>query len=89
MKYYFEEFAEDDMRVFAVVIALEIIGEAAENVSLEIKQIYPSIPWKEMARTRDKLIHSYFGVDLDVVWKTVHNNLPVLKNQTFEVLKNM
>lgn len=75
----FDAFVEDEMRVFAVVRALEIIGEAAKNVPLEIKENYPSVPWKEMARTRDKLIHSYFGVDLNVVWKTVNKNLPPLK----------
>ena len=85
----FEEFVEDDMRVFAVVRALEIIGEAAKNVPLEIKTNYPSVPWKEMARTRDKLIHSYFGVDLNVVWRTVNNNLPTLKDQISEILKDL
>jgi uncharacterized protein with HEPN domain len=85
----FEEFIEDDMRVFAVVRALEIIGEAAKNVSPNIKTNYPSIPWKEMARTRDKLIHSYFGVDLNVVWRTVSSNLPPLKDQISEILKDL
>jgi len=85
----FEAFAEDEMRVFAVVRALEIIGEAAKNVPLEIKENYPSVPWKEMARTRDKLIHSYFGVDLNVVWKTVSQNLPPLKSQICEILKDL
>jgi uncharacterized protein with HEPN domain len=85
----FEEFIEDDMRVFAVVRALEIIGEVAKNVSPEIKTNYPSVPWKEMARTRDKLIHSYFGVDLNVVWRTVNSNLPPLKDQISEILKDL
>jgi len=85
----FEAFAEDEMRVFAVIRALEIIGEAAKNVPLEIKENYPSVPWKEMARTRDKLIHSYFGVDLNVVWKTISKNLPPLKDQISEILKDL
>ncbi|AAM03555.1 TPA: DUF86 domain-containing protein [Methanosarcina acetivorans] len=85
----FDAFVEDEMRVFAVVRALEIIGEAAKNVPLEIKENYPSVPWKEMARTRDKLIHSYFGVDLNVVWKTVNKNLPPLKDQISEILKDL
>jgi len=85
----FEAFAENDMRVFAVVRALEIIGEAAKNVPVNIKENYPSVPWKEMAGTRDKLIHSYFGVDLNVVWKTIIKNLPPLKEQISEILKDL
>ena len=67
----FEAFAEDEMRVFAVARALEIIGEAAKNVPMDLKENYPSVPWKEMTGTRDKLIHFYFGVNLNVVWKTI------------------
>jgi uncharacterized protein with HEPN domain len=83
----FEAFAEDEMRVFAVVRALEIIGEAAKNVPMDLKEKYPSVPWKEMAGTRDKLIHLYFGVNLNVVWKTVVKDLPPLKEQIAEILR--
>lgn len=85
----FEAFAEDEMRVFAVVRALEIIGEAAKNIPVDVKENYPSVPWKEMAGTRDKLIHFYFGVNLNVVWKTIIRDLPPLKEQISEILKDL
>lgn len=85
----FEAFAEDEMRVFAVVRALEIIGEAAKNVPMDLKENYPSVPWKEMVGTRDKLIHFYFGVNLNVVWKTIIKDLPPLKEQIVEILRDL
>lgn len=63
-KISFEAFSEDEMRIFAVVRALEIIGEAAKSVPMDLKEKYPLVPWKEMAGTLDKLIHFYFGVNL-------------------------
>lgn len=85
----FEAFAEDEMRVFAVVRALEIIGEATKNVPMDLKENYPSVPWKEMAGTRDKLIHFYFGVNLNVVWKTIIKDLPPLKEQIAEIRRDL
>jgi len=63
-----EEFERDKKTQFAVIRALEIIGEAAKAIPEEFKKKHPEVPWKEMARMRDKLIHAYFGVDLQVVW---------------------
>jgi len=63
----YEEFLNNMMVIDAVVRNLEIIGEATKNLSKEIKSQYPEIPWKEMAGMRDKLIHEYFGIDLDIV----------------------
>lgn len=75
----FAQFAADDKTVFAVVRSLEIIGEATKKVPKPIRNRYPSIPWQEMAGIRDKLIHEYFGVKLEAVWKTVQQDLPDLK----------
>ena len=75
----YEEFLNNMMVIDAVVRNLEIIGEATKNLSKEIKSQYPEIPWKEMAGIRDKLIHEYFGIDLDIVWKTIKYRLPELK----------
>jgi uncharacterized protein with HEPN domain len=71
-----EEFEADDKTVFAVVRALEIVGEASKNVSAEIQDRAPEVPWRAMAGMRDKLIHAYAGVNLAVVWRTVHEELP-------------
>jgi len=69
---------EDEMLTLALTRLLEIIGEAAKNVPEEIKVSYPNIPWRVIGSTRDRLIHGYFDVDLDVVWDIVTNELPSL-----------
>lgn len=74
----FEEFRDNDEKVYAVIRALEVIGEAAKNVPLQMRKRNPSIPWRVVAGMRDKLIHGYFGVDLERVWETVRDDLPPL-----------
>lgn len=75
----FEDFKSDDKTVFAVIRALEIIGEAAKKIPQPLKDKYPQIPWREISGMRDKLIHGYFGVDLKVVWDTIKIDIPDLK----------
>lgn len=74
----FEEFRCNDEKVYAVIRALEVIGEAAKNVPAQIRKQYAAVPWRIVAGMRDKLIHGYFGVDLERVWGTVHDDLPPL-----------
>ena len=72
----FEQFAKSTLVIDAVVRNFEIIGEATKNIPEEIKRENPLIKWKEMAGMRDKLAHEYFGVDIDILWKTSINRLP-------------
>lgn len=74
----FAEFEKDERSAFAVMRALEIVGEAAKGVPALIRDRAPEVPWVEMAGMRDKLIHGYQGVDLHVVWRTVHEDLPAV-----------
>ena len=74
-----QAFADDEKTLFATVRALEIIGEAAKQVPDEGRQRAPELPWREIARMRDRLIHHYFRVDPEVVWKTVREDLPTLR----------
>lgn len=65
----------------AVVRNLEIVGEAAKRISVATRDSSPDIPWKVIAGMRDKLIHEYFGVNLEIVWLVVEKDLPVLWRQ--------
>jgi len=82
-----EEFSKNKEKQYAILKALEIIGEAAKNLSKELKARHGEIPWRDIAGMRDKLIHAYFGVKLELVWETVHRKLPELKNQISNILK--
>ena len=75
----YETFAGNDVMIDAVVRELEIIGEAARNLSVPFVEKHPEIPWSRIRRMRNILIHEYFGVSLKVVWDTSHSNLPQLK----------
>lgn len=75
----FDEFSADDKTVFAVVRALEIVGEPAKKIPPEIRTLRQDIPWREIAGMRDKLTHDYFGVDVAVIWRTVSEDVPLLR----------
>lgn len=75
----YDAFVEDDKTLSAVVRKLEIIGEAVKQLPESFTQQHTTIPWKQIAVMRDKLIHFYFGVDPLLVWQTIQNRLPELK----------
>jgi len=75
-----QDFNNSELIQDAVIRNIEIIGEATKKISKDLKSQYREIPWKEMSGMRDKLIHDYFGVDVDVVWKTVNEDIPYLKS---------
>lgn len=75
----FDAFAANDEKVFAVMQALEIIGEAVKNLPKSIRQRYPEVRWRDVAGMRDKLIHQYFRVNVRLLWETVRKDLPSLQ----------
>lgn len=85
----FDEFVKDNKTSSAVVRKLEVIGEASKNIPGEIQNKYKDIPWRDMARMRDKIIHFYFGVDYKIVWKVIKERLPQLKPRIKEVIENL
>ena len=76
----------DRMLVLSLVKELEIIGEAAGKVSAEVRAQYNAIPWQDISGMRNRLIHVYFDIDLDVVWTTVTKDLPLLKAELEKIL---
>jgi uncharacterized protein with HEPN domain len=84
-----EDFANSKDSRDACIRRLEIIGEAVKNISQETKNKYPKIEWKQIAGTRDRIIHAYFDVDLDIVWDILTKNLPVLKKEMLIIEKNL
>jgi len=85
----YEGFIADRKTVDAVIRNFEIIGEATKHVPLTVRREYPKVPWRDMAGMRDKLIHGYFGVQLDVVWKTIKERLPEVQPLVVEALAKM
>jgi uncharacterized protein with HEPN domain len=77
----FEDFQNDRKTVDAVIRNLEIIGEAANNIPQELKNSYSIIPWRDMISMRNKIMHEYFGVDTEIMWKTIQEDLPSLKTK--------
>lgn len=80
---------EDRKTQDAVVRNLEIIGEATKRVSLNLKTAHPDIAWKPIAGMRDKLIHDYFGVNVQLVWDVVERDLPPFYEKLKELLKTL
>jgi len=74
----FDKFKQDDKTIFAVIRALEIVGEAVKNIPADVRTQFPEVPWKDIAGMRDKLIHEYFGADQKTVWDTVQKDIPAL-----------
>lgn len=64
----------------AVCRSLEIIGEASNKIHPDLKQKYTYVPWRELTDIRNKIIHHYFGIDYDIIWDTITNDIPILKN---------
>ena len=83
----YKEFLKDKKTQDAVVRNIEIIGEATKNISITIQNKNPDVPWSDMARTRDKIIHFYFGVNYDIVWDVVKEELPKVLKEIRGIIK--
>lgn len=78
----------DRMLVLSLIKEIEIIGEAASKISVELKTKYSEIPWVDIVGMRNKLIHGYFEVNLDILWETIDKDLIELHKQLQVIIKN-
>ena len=83
----FESFSKDKKTQSAVIRELEIIGEASKNMPRDVRDTFHEVPWSDMSRMRDKLIHGYFIVNLEILWKTVKERIPEIKPKIEKLLK--
>jgi uncharacterized protein with HEPN domain len=84
----YDEFCKNQMVIDAVVRNIEILGEAAKKVSNDLKIKYQEIEWREITRTRDKIIHFYFGVSLSIIWDIITTDIPILKDKPKNLVKS-
>jgi len=83
----FDDFVHDLKTQDAIIRNLEVIGEATKQISPKLKEKYQSIPWKMIACTRDRLIHGYFGVNIDIVWEIATIDAPALEHEIKQIKK--
>lgn len=84
----FEQFEADFRINFAVVRALEIIGEATKRLPVDVRESYSDIPWRNMAGMRDRIVHGYDSINLPIVWHVVKTDIPALKPQIRQILQD-
>lgn len=83
-----KDLEDDEMLVLALTRLVEIIGEASTHISDNVRETMPDIPWKQMIGMRNRLIHGYYDIDNDVLWKTIQNNLPTLVESLAPYIEN-
>ena len=84
--YEFIQFKKDYKTVDAVIRNFQIIGEAAKNLPIEIKEQYSNVPWDEMYSLRNRISHAYFGIDYEIIWDIIVNYLPKNKMEIEKIL---
>ena len=81
------DFLKDELKQNAIIRKLEVIGEATKNIPSSFRNKYPLIEWSKIAGLRDKLIHHYFGINLERVWTIIRRDLPDLKKKINAILE--
>ncbi len=85
----FNSFIENSMMKFACIKQMEIIGEASNHISEDIKSNFSSIEWGQIVGMRNVFVHEYFGVDSSIVWEILKGDIPELKEKILEILKSL
>lgn len=84
-----DSFADDDKVQDAVLRRIQIIGEAVKNLPEDLRAAHPQVPWRRIAGTRDKVVHDYFGIDIELVWIVVESQLPGLAVDIRSILDSL
>lgn len=87
--YDFEKFKRDEEKIDAVVRNVEVIGEAANNLTRDLRSNTPQIEWRKIIATRNRIIHGYATVDLEIIWNITQNDLPKLKTEVEKILESL
>jgi len=85
----YEEFLSNSLLQDAVIRQLEVMGEAARNLSADLQNEYPAIPWRQMISLRNRMIHAYFNVNLQIIWEIIQGDIPNLKQDMMRVLETL
>ena len=85
----FQAFSENLMMQDACIRQLQVIGESCRNVSPELREKHPEVPWSQIVGLRIIVIHQYFGVDIRVIWEVIQNDLPVFKVQVKRIVEEL
>jgi len=85
----FEDFRNDRKTQNAVIRSIEVMGEAAKKIPPSLRRKHAGVPWQKMSGMRDKLIHEYSGVDMEIVWQAIKEELPAVKPLIARVLKEL
>lgn len=85
----FEEFKKDRKTINAVVRSIEVIGEASKKIPASITSNHPEVPWKKMVGMRDKLIHEYFGIDLEILWEVTKVDIKSIRPAIRQILEEL
>ena len=85
----YEDFIKDNLVKDAVLRNIEVLGEAAENIPDDLREEYSEVPWKRIIGLRNIVIHEYFGVDFENIWKIITENIPETKPYIEQILKKV
>jgi len=80
-----EAFSKDQKTIDAVVRNLEIIGEAANRLPEDFKASLPNIEWRKVVGLRHRIVHEYFGIDIQIIWQILHKDLPEFHQKLFNI----
>jgi uncharacterized protein with HEPN domain len=84
-----ENFKQNSMMRFACIKQLEIIGEACNHVTSETKQRFSDVEWAQVVGMRNVFVHEYFGIDTNIVWEILKNDLPIVKIKISQIIKEL